>query len=129
MEAISNAVVVVGGVRSGTTVFRQFLATHARLADCGEIFNSGSPGGFYPFLADLCCADKNAILPENLDRAFEQYLEALCARVGGKRPIIDIKYEHLPLLHRPWDMPFGMPPLLEFLRKHRLSVIHLRRNP
>jgi hypothetical protein len=125
----TNIIVLLGGVRSGTTVFRQFLATHPRLVNCGEIFNSSHRGGFYAFLSNICLTDKRAIIPENQEKAFEDYLADCCSRSTGKTPIIDIKYEHLRLLHRPWEPPFASPLLLDFIRRKRLFVINLRRNP
>jgi hypothetical protein len=129
MDSISKTVVLLGGVRSGTTVFREFLATHPKLINCGEIFNSNHRDGFFPFLSSLCLTNTQAIIPENQESEFEDYLISRCTQCGENAPIVDIKYEHLRLLHRPWETPFATPLLLEFIKQKQLSVIHLRRNP
>lgn len=129
MDSISNIIVLLAGVRSGTTVFRQFLATHPKLTNCGEILNSSHRGGFYSFLSNLCVTNAQAILPENLEKAFKSYLVDCCSRCGENMPIIDIKYEHLRLIHRPWEPPFATPLLLDFIKEKKLFVINLRRNP
>lgn len=129
MDSTSNIIVLLGSVRSGTTVFRQFLATHPKLVNCGEIFSSVRPDGFYAFLSARCLTDKQAIMPENQAKAFNQYLTDCRSRCGRKIPVIDIKHQHLRLLHRPWELPFGTPLLLELMKEKELFVIHLRRNP
>jgi hypothetical protein len=129
MDPISNMIVLLGGVRSGTTVFRQFLATNPKLTNCGEIFNSSHRGGFYSFLSNLCLTNTQAIIPENQVKIFKSYLLDCCSRCGENMPIIDIKYEHLRLLHRPWEPPFAFPLLLDFIKEKKLFVINLRRNP
>jgi hypothetical protein len=129
MDPISNVIVLLGGVRSGTTVFRLFLASHPNITSCGEIFNSHNERGFYSYFSSICASDKQAVFPENQEKAFTSYLLQCCSESADIRPVIDIKYQHLRLLHRPWDAPFGSPALLDFIKEKNLTVIHLRRNP
>jgi hypothetical protein len=41
--------------------------------------------------------------------------------------LLDIKYEHLNLVHDAWQLPFSNPPMLRLIKRHRLKVVHLRR--
>ena len=47
MGDFSRIVFFLGGVRSGTTVFRRMLASHPQMRDRGEIFNSHNSMGFF----------------------------------------------------------------------------------
>ena len=124
---IKRCVVFVGGVRTGTTVFRQMLGTHPRITDRFEIFNSNTPHGFYPFYREHLKRHPEAVFPEQNRDTLASYLRQLCT--GDELELVDIKYEHLGHLPAPWRMPFSPPAMLEHVRDLELKVIHLRRSP
>lgn len=124
---LQRCVVFIGGVRTGTTVFRHMLGTHPRITDRFEIFNSNTPHGFYPFYRDYLKQQPDAIFPEQNLATFARYLTQLNA--ADDLSLVDIKYEHLAHLPAPWRMPFSPPALLDHVRDLNLKVIHLRRNP
>lgn len=116
----------LGGVRSGTTVFRKMLASHPGLRDRGEIFNSGNPAGYFKFFAQRVVADADAAFPERSAQLFKAYLGHTAAK-GGALALLDVKYEHLSLLPEPWQLPFTQPALLRHIKRSGCKAIHLRR--
>lgn len=124
-SAFGNPVFFMGGVRSGTTVFRRMLASHPKILDQGEIFNSHNPHGYFKFLREEILRDPEMVFPENVMKVWEAYLPTIS---GGERiGLIDVKYEHLTLLADPWQHPYTTPPIVRFLKRYKLKVIHLRR--
>lgn len=123
----SRCVISIGGVRSGTTVFRGMLASHPNFLDRHEIFNTQNPLGYFPFLRELVKSDPDAVYPERSTNNFSRFIAAGCA--PNKISVFDLKYEHLLHVAVAWQLPFTEPHVLRFLSSHGFKVIHLRRDP
>ena len=76
-EQLSRIVFFMGGVRSGTTVFRRMMASHALIRDRGEIFNSNNPLGYFKFLREQVALNPDLIFPERSPEVFQAYLVSL----------------------------------------------------
>lgn len=126
-EQLSRIVFFMGGVRSGTTVFRRMMASHALIRDRGEIFNSNNPLGYFKFLREQVALNPDLIFPERSPEVFQAYLVSLLPKEPQAIALLDIKYEHLTLLPEAWQMPFTNPPLLRTIKRSKVKVIHLRR--
>lgn len=126
-EQISRIVFFMGGVRSGTTVFRRMMASHALIRDRGEIFNSNNSLGYFKFLREQVARDPELIFPERSADVFQAYLVSLLPKEPNAIALLDVKYEHLTLLPEAWQMPFTNPPLLRSIKRSKVKVIHLRR--
>lgn len=118
-------IVVIGAVRSGTTVFRRFLSSHEKITDFGEIFNSSNVNNFFFFLAAEIMKNRKAILPENTRDNFDAFFDVLRKKVDS--PLVDIKYEHLNLFRDAWSGLFSTPTILDYLNAGKLPVIHVIR--
>jgi len=126
-DDLARIVFFMGGVRSGTTVFRRMLASHPRVRDRGEIFNSNNPQGFFKFYREQIAQDPDLIFPEHHGKVFNAYVASLVPKDMDGIALIDIKYEHLNLIHDAWQLPFTNPPMLRLIKRSRLKVVHLRR--
>ncbi|WP_396267811.1 hypothetical protein [Ideonella sp.] len=126
-EQLSRIVFFMGGVRSGTTVFRRMMASHALIRDRGEIFNSNNPLGYFKFLREQVALNPDLIFPERSPEVFQAYLVSLLPKEPNAIALLDIKYEHLTLLPEAWQMPFTNPPLLRTIKRSKVKVLHLRR--
>jgi len=126
-EDLGRIVFFMGGVRSGTTVFRRMLASHPRVRDRGEIFNSNNPQGFFKYLREQIAADPDMVFPEHQNKIFLSYVASLVPKDKDGIALLDIKYEHLNLVHDAWQLPFTNPPMLRLIKRSQLKVVHLRR--
>lgn len=122
-----NLIIIIGGVRSGTTVFRHMLSTHPDVVDHGEIFLSSNKNGYFRILERIIKKNPNLIFPENNEIVFRHYLKILTPEAG--RAVIDIKYEHLCQLPTAWQLPHKTPAILTYLNNLDAKIIHLKRNP
>lgn len=122
-------VVLLGGVRSGTTVLRRMLGSHPRIVDGGEIFNPERPRNFYSYLQAQAARQPELMLPEYQQDLLVSYLKWLVPENPDTIVVIDVKYEQLRLIADAWSLPLDHPPLLGHLRRWNLRVIHLRRDP
>ena len=99
-ESASRAakiIVVIGTQRSGTTVFRELLATNGA-DDVGEIFHAdfkNSPRNFFWYLANEARQDVAALHPTGFSRSFEEFLQENILRDRAAKALIDIKYNAL----------------------------------
>ena len=123
----ARCIIFIGGVRTGTTVFREMLATHPAVVDRHEIFNITNKRGFYPFLRELVRTEPDAVFPEYAMENFARFLGSGCE--PDKISVFDLKYEHLLHLPIAWQLPFTKPHILDFLASRGFKIIHLRRNP
>jgi hypothetical protein len=123
----SRCVLCIGGVRTGTTVFRQMLASHPGFVDRGEIFNTDNPRGYYAFLQARVRDRPEMVLPDAATANLQSYLATYSA--PGLVSVFDVKYEHLLHLPCAWRLPHTDSVLLRILRNLSLRTIHLRRNP
>lgn len=126
-DDLGRIVFFMGGVRSGTTVFRRMLASHPRVRDRGEIFNSNNPQGFFRFHREQIAQDPDLIFPEHHAKVFNAYVSSLVPKDKDGIALLDIKYEHLNLIHDAWQLPFTNPPMLRLIKRSRHKVVHLRR--
>lgn len=126
-DMLGRIVFFMGGVRSGTTVFRRMLASHPRVRDRGEVFNSNNPQGFFKYFRERIAANPDLVFPEHHGKLFLQYVASLVPKDADGIALIDIKYEHLNLISDAWQLPFTNPPMLRLIKRSRLKVIHLRR--
>lgn len=117
----------IGGVRSGTTVFRRMMASHPQIRDRGEVFNSNNPVGYFRFLREQVARDPELIFPERSPEVFGAYLLSLLPKEPDAMALVDIKYEHLNLLPEAWQLPFTNPSMVRALKRSHARVIHLRR--
>jgi hypothetical protein len=124
---LSRVVFFLGGVRSGTTVFRRMLASHPRMRDRGEIFNSHNTMGYFKYVRERVAEQPDLIFPENNAKLFMSYLPTLIPKDPNAIALVDIKYEHLTLVPDAWQLPFTNPPMLRLLKRTKCKVIHLRR--
>ena len=127
MGDFSRIVFFLGGVRSGTTVFRRMLASHPQMRDRGEIFNSHNSMGFFKYVRERVAENPELIFPENNGKLFLSYLPTLVPKDPKAIALVDIKYEHLTLVPEAWQLPFTNPPMLRLLKRTKAKVIHLRR--
>lgn len=126
-EDLGRIVFFMGGVRSGTTVFRRMLASHPRVRDRGEIFNSNNPQGFFKFFREQIAQNPDMVFPEHHGKLFMAYVSSLVPKDKDGIALLDIKYEHLNLIHDAWQLPFTNPPMLRLIKRSGLKVVHLRR--
>ncbi len=126
-EDLGRIVFFMGGVRSGTTVFRRMLASHPRVRDRGEIFNSNNPQGFFKYFREQVEANPDMIFPEHHGKIFLNYVASLVPKDKDGIALLDIKYEHLNHVSDAWQLPFTNPPMLRLIKRSRLKVVHLRR--
>lgn len=126
-DMLNRVVFFMGGVRSGTTVFRRMLASHPRVRDRGEIFNSNNPQGFFKYFRERIAENPDLVFPEHHGKLFLQYVASLVPKDADGIALLDIKYEHLNLISDAWQLPFTNPPMLRLIKRSRLKVIHLRR--
>jgi hypothetical protein len=126
-DMLGRIVFFMGGVRSGTTVFRRMLASHPRVRDRGEIFNSNNPQGFFKYFRERIAANPDLVFPEHHGKLFLQYVASQVPKDADGIALLDIKYEHLNLISDAWQLPFTNPPMLRLIKRSRLKVIHLRR--
>ena len=122
-----KVVFFISGVRSGATVCRKMLATHPRVRDVGEIFNSNNGYGYYPYWQKTIYQNAANIFPEKTIEILSAYLASL--QLNEQLILVDVKYEHLGLLTGPWQLPFGKPMLLTFIEAAQCKIIHLTRQP
>lgn len=123
----SRIVFFMGGVRSGTTVFRRMLASHPRVRDRGEIFNSNNPQGFFKYFREQIAVNPDLVFPEHQGKLFLAYIASLVPKDQDGIALLDIKYEHLNLISDAWQLPFTNPPMLRLIKRSGLKVVHLRR--
>ena len=93
----AKIIVVIGRQRSGTTVFRELLATNGA-DDVGEIFHADfkdSPRNFFWYLANKARQDVAALHPTGFSRLFEEFLQENILRDRAAKALIDIKYNAL----------------------------------
>jgi hypothetical protein len=126
-EDLGRIVFFMGGVRSGTTVFRRMLASHPRVRDRGEIFNSNNPQGFFKYFREQVAANPDMVFPEHHGKLFLAYVATLVPKDKDGIALLDIKYEHLNLVTDAWQLPFTNPPVLRLIKRSKLKVVHLRR--
>jgi|JI8StandDraft_1071087.scaffolds.fasta_scaffold07769_5 hypothetical protein len=126
-EDLDRIVFFMGGVRSGTTVFRRMLASHPRIRDRGEIFNSNNPQGFFKYFREQVESNPDMVFPEHHGKLFLAYVASLVPKDKDGIALLDIKYEHLNLITDAWQLPFTNPPVLRLIKRSKLKVVHLRR--
>jgi LPS sulfotransferase NodH len=128
-NSLKHCLFVVGRQRSGTTVLREALATHARVEDLGEVMHDRRKSGFYAELATR--------LAENAPTgAHRNWFDVLIAAIGHDAPphdeairLIDIKYNMALAFGSTFVGPEMVNTFALKLCRRQGSVIHIiRRN-
>ena len=91
-EELGRIVFFMGGVRSGTTVFRRMLVSHPRVCDHGEIFNSMNPQGFFNYLREQIAQDPDLVFPEHHGKVFMSYIASLTPLTRNKNPLTVLEF-------------------------------------
>lgn len=123
-------VFIVGLPRSGTTVFRSWLA-HSGGIDCNEIFTSNMerPHSYYGFLRRKMEADPSLLLPWNQRQVFEDFIADFHSKSNGLPLIIDTKYHTLNHVPQRFHPAVKRPFLFHYMKETGARMIQLvRRN-
>ena len=104
-------IVVVGMIRSGTTLAEQILSSHPYVGGEGEV-------PFWAYNAtELLDIEQGRLRPERVRDAAERYLSLLSAAHPGKQRVVDkmpANYQYLGIMH------LALP---------NARIIHMRRHP
>jgi hypothetical protein len=86
-------IAVVGHMRSGTTVFRQWLGSPATAFDLGEVFHNRTnrSNNYWEFLFQLSAADAKYRHPQCWRAAWELFIEEKHKETGAEILIYDLK--------------------------------------
>ena len=84
-DILDRCVFLIGRQRSGTTVLRRTLETHADIVDLGEVMHPGRQVGFYSILAEKLAQDPASGIHNKWFGLLEETLQALTreARPSG----------------------------------------------
>lgn len=132
-----KAVIVSGTQRSGTTVFRQLIASHESYIDANEIFHplkvhTAEDNFFYAFLRKKVAEDESYICLHRQREAINLFLKQINL-IAPLIPIIDVKYsDYLQLISgtlgniKPWIVDFVYNynlPFFHIIRKNKLELL------
>jgi len=125
-----RVVLVTGRQRTGTSVFRQLLATVPDVVDVGEIFHRGARNlefNFYRFSGVQTNGRFDALDRTRLLCIWREYLRSTFARTRAATLVIDTKAEYFPDIRDP-DAT-GVWPIfpVTFRPDNNLFVMRLRR--
>jgi len=132
----SDFTILLSRQRSGTNAFRSALATHPDLFCFNEVFNLGDKDSdneflrntnFFNFLEAYGAGDLQRILPDRHEALFLDFLEFLRCFSPKRQLVVDVKYNTLHFLAKPWAEIVTVPYLLDLIVEHRLRVLHLTR--
>ena len=127
-SVIDRCVFVVGRQRSGTTVLRKTLATHADVVDLGEIMHPDRDVGFYPELAKKLAQDVHLGLHQNWMDVFIAALERLAEDHNpNKKLIVDVKYNMVLAFGTRFAQHKMSSVFLRSLAEMRAKIIHIVR--
>lgn len=134
---MAKMAVVIARMRSGTTAFRQVLASNPRISGLGEVFHSNFEDdkfAYYNYFLREVAADPNISLPspENIEKLLTGYFDYLngilnLADKGDRVLLMGINYNSLHSLNYFWQNPFSPPHMFALFRKLGTKVLHLRR--
>ncbi len=130
-------VAIITRERSGSTVFRRFMASHPDFANIGEIWNfEQKDNDFYDYWVARVADDPWMIRPQNRDQVFLDFIDKKTAETK-RRPVFDQKYGHINLTE-PYFVPrftddgtalAPYPSVFKALATRKAHIIHLvRRN-
>ena len=124
-------------MRSGTTAFRQALASNRKIASLGEIFHSNFENdafSFHKFYLSQVQGNPELALPspENRETLFLGFLDYLNTRLKlADKPdrvlLLGVNYNSIHSLNYYWQNPCSPPHMLSLFRKMGIGVIHIRR--
>jgi hypothetical protein len=134
---MSQICILMARMRSGTTAFRDILATHPRVFSLGEIFHNHMLDNrlyFHNYFLQSVKQDPALSLPseENRYKLFSDYISYIKSDLGlteedGRVLVLGINYNSLHSLNSYWQHPFTAPFLFQVLRRLKISIIHMRR--
>ncbi|MGF1445232.1 MAG: hypothetical protein ACFBRM_03425 [Pikeienuella sp.] len=107
--------------RSGTTVFRNFAATHPQIEDFGEVLNEEAFHGVFRRLGG------RAVRPSVFRARFYAHLARLVARNPGCICLFDMKFESLHLIEGNWRLPGPDFEILHAVRESGAPAILIER--
>jgi hypothetical protein len=124
---------IIGKPRSGTTVFKEMLATHPAFINVGEVFNEINEWSFLAFLRALVKEDADWLLPSRCVNAFISYIDACVQKALFYNPqstilVLDVKYDQSHLVYDAWRDINAMPYLFELMRKRGWDVVDIHRD-
>ena len=123
---------IIGKPRSGTTVFKEMLATHASFVNFGEIFNENNGLSFFAFLQARVRDDVGWLLPSRRIDAFVTYIRGCAEKAKTYKPnamitVLDVKYDQSHFVYNAWRDMDAMPCLFELIKDNGWSVIDIHR--
>ena len=122
--------ILVARQRSGTGALGSVLDKHAQLKYLGEIFhpdNAGQSDNFFNHMQARIASDPTNAYPDRNEENLLSYVEAQADRLGGRTPVIDIKYRSLHHLNGGWIGLVERPWVLNYAMRNGLPIIHLTR--
>jgi LPS sulfotransferase NodH len=141
---MSTICILVGAPRSGTSALGDAVTRSFGAVWPQEIFNKEHADptldyrssqnarqryNFFNFRHELLQADARLSYPskENQRAIFERYVDYLVTDGNGARYLLDIKYSSWHHLNHYFHFPYQEPYLLDLIRKHGFSIVHLKR--
>jgi LPS sulfotransferase NodH len=125
---------VIGLPRSGTTVFKQLLATHPRIVNFGEIFNEKNGRSYWAYLTGRIPRDPDVLLPSRSVGTFLDYISHLRARCTKNHPgacimVLDVKYSQSHFVYDAWrDDLSALPKIFFLIKQQGWKAIDIRRD-
>jgi hypothetical protein len=123
---------VIARPRSGTTVFKELLASHPLCFTLGEAFNEGNPHALSRYLVSRAAHEPEVVLPRRSVPCFLDWLGESCAVAAREKPgarivVVDLKSDQAHLIHEEWWHVAAPPRLFSLIKEHGWKVIDLRR--
>jgi hypothetical protein len=124
-------------MRSGTTAFREVLASNPQISTLGEVFHSDfedSPFTFYKYFQKKTGVHSDLALPSlaNREELLRGYFDHLNTILGIKEQndrvlLLGVNYNSLHSLNYFWQNPLSPPHMVALFHKLGNPVIHIRR--
>lgn len=130
-ELSGSSLFLIAPQRTGTTVFRELLASSGKFYPFGEIFHPDK-GEFYSFFSYLKKNPAAATLylypsKENKEALFDLFFKDSIAKCKKKYAFYDVKQNSLHHFNTAWHYPSQPPFMLELLLKHNVPIVRIRR--
>ncbi|MCR9054974.1 MAG: Stf0 sulfotransferase family protein [bacterium] len=116
--------------RSGTGALGSIIDKHPALKYLGEVFhpsNYGHDDNFFTFYVKFLSKNQNFALPDERYSVFEAFLAEQYEKLGGRIPVVDVKYRSLHHLDSGWRGLVECPRILQQTMIRKLPIIHLTR--
>jgi hypothetical protein len=132
----SNFIILLARQRSGTNALRSVFETHPDVFCLNEVFSLANKDSedpflrqtnFFNFLTKRVNWDVRAFFPDHHEELFLDFLEYLRCFSPKRYIVIDVKYNSVHILLKPFLESMSWPYLFELIMKHHLRVLNLRR--